>query len=95
MCDLVRFVRHADLAKDFFHSLAHHGSDPARAAWFLERSRAWSDVHHPPEHETNRRSLADAKPIRSAASILRATLVASERSPTCWRDTLAAVGALA
>ena len=94
-CDLVRFVRHTDLAEDFFRSLADHGSNPVRAAWFLEMSRSRTDVYHPPEHEPIRRLLADEDMIRSAASVVQLSMVANERSPTYWRDTLAAVGAAA
>jgi hypothetical protein len=91
--DLVRFVRHADLAKDFFRSLADYGSDAVRAAWFLEMSRSQDDVYHPPEHKTIRQLLADESLIRSAAALVRSSLVAGEHSPTYWRDTFAAVGA--
>ena len=91
--DLVRFKRHADLAEDFFHSLASHGSDPVKAAWFLEMSRSCTDVYHPPEHAAIRKLLGDATLIRSAASVVQSSLVASELSPTYWKDTFAAVGA--
>lgn len=95
MCDLVRFVRHADLAEDFFRSLADHGSDPVKAAWFLEMSRSRTDVYHPPEHESIRRLLADESLIASATSVVRSSLAASEPSPTYWQDTFAAVGSAA
>ena len=95
MCDLVRFVRHADLAEDFFRSLADHGSDPVKAAWFLEMSRSRTDVYQPPEHPAIRELLGDENLIRSAASVVQSSLVASERSPTYWRDTFAAVGVAA
>lgn len=91
-CDLVRFDRHADLAVDFFRSLADHCSDPIKAAWFLEMSRSQTDVYYPPEHPAIRELLGDKNLIRSAASVVQSSLVAAERSPTYWRNTLAAVG---
>jgi hypothetical protein len=88
MCDLVRFGRHADLADGFFRQLAEHGSDPMKAAWFLEMSRARNDVRHPPKRESISLLLSDENLIRSAVSIVKSSLTATERSPTYWRDTI-------
>lgn len=92
MCALVEFVRHADLAENFFRSLADHGSDPVKAAWFLEMARSQTDVFHPPHHAPVSALLADPRLIRSAAAVVKSSMVASEAFPTYWRDTLAAIG---
>ena len=92
MGDLVRFGRHVDLAEGFFRSLADHGSDPVKAAWFLEMSRSLTDVYTPPDHAAIRELLTAENLIRSAAAVVKSSLVAGERSPTYWRDTFEAVG---
>lgn len=81
-----------DLAEGFFRSLADHGSDPVKAAWFLEMSRSLTDAYHPPAHAAIRELLTDKDLIRSAASVVQSSLVAGERSPTYWRDTFEEVG---
>jgi hypothetical protein len=92
-CALVQFGRHADLAENFFRSLADHGFDPVKAAWFLEMVRSQTDIFHPPHHAPISALLADECSIRSAVAVVKASLVASEASPTYWRDTLSALGA--
>lgn len=89
--ELAKFVRHLDLAEDFFRSLAGFGSDPTKAAWFLEMARSQIDVFTPPDTEAIRQLLENTALLQSAAAIVKAELVANENSPTYWSDTLALV----
>ena len=89
MCteELVRFKNHADLAVEFTKSLAEHGGDGVKAAWFLEYSRSRFAAHTPPDDEQILRLLTDRKLLESAADVVRDKQVGRGHSPTYWRDT--------
>jgi hypothetical protein len=91
-CDLVEFQRHADIAEDFANGLAHHESDPVKAAWFLEYARAKDDVSHPPFHPPIQQLISDRDKLQSAAAVVRETIAKREKSPTYWENTFKALG---
>jgi hypothetical protein len=89
--DLVRFSVHADLATEFVNSLALHGGDPAKAAWFLAYANSRNDVYTPPDYEPIPALLSDRHLLEQAAGIVRARVVNHEPSPTYWNDTFASL----
>lgn len=89
--DLVRFGVHIDLAEKFVNSLAHHGRNATKAAWFLEYARSVDDVYAPPNLASMRALLSDKTLLQGAAQVVRANLVPGERSPTYWADTFVAL----
>lgn len=91
-CDLVRFIAHQDLAELFAWSLAHHGGDAVKAAWFIEYTRARTDVYQPPEHPPIQELLQDRDLLLAAADVVRKEMVNVERSPTYWNDTFSTLG---
>lgn len=89
-CDLIRFERHADLARAFFRELGENGTDGTKAAWFLELSRAYYDICHPPKDPSIARVLTDRDNLDRAVVLAR-PIVGRESSPTYWTDTLNAL----
>jgi hypothetical protein len=88
--DLVRFGNQ-EIVDNFFRALAAHGTEAIKAAWFLELARSRADVDHPPDRMATNELLSDHGQLRAASSVVRPSLVATEKSPTYWRDTLQAL----
>jgi hypothetical protein len=91
LCDLHRFVRHADLADHFIARLAS-STAPVSSGWFLELARAQSDVYHPPRRDAFKRCFGDALLIAQKAAVVREYLAATTASPTYWGDVFLQLG---
>jgi hypothetical protein len=89
--DLHRFKNNSDIALEFFQSLAAHGDNPTKAAWFLELARACEDVYTPPDDPEIRRLLANRDALSRAAAKVRNERLGFEMSPTYWNDTFNAL----
>lgn len=90
MIELVRFETLAEEAVGFIKSLANHNGDTTMASWFLELSRARSDVYAPPNLASIQELLADRRALTCAADAVRH--IAGGGNRTYWRDTLNELG---
>jgi hypothetical protein len=93
LCDLDRFVRHADLADDFIMELAL-SEKPVSSAWFLElaRARSQNDVYPPPTREVFESLFADRRLLEGRAAMVRERVAATTASPTYWKDVFSELG---
>lgn len=93
LCDLERFIRHADLADRFITFLASSPM-PARAGWFLELARAQyaADIRHPPARESFLSCFTDARLLARKRAIIVKHLAATTASSTYWRDVFSRLG---
>lgn len=88
--DLVRFESFSPLAVEFIKSLAHHGGDLTKASWFLELSRARSDVYAPPEAPEIQSLLSDSNLLNEAYAVVWPE--ACDYRLTYWHDTFQKLG---
>ncbi len=83
---LAKFETLSPLAIEFTRFLAFHEGDITRASWFLELSRARSDVYRPPGLPEIQNLLSDKRMLRKACAVIGPQV--HKQNPTYWRDTL-------
>ena len=86
--DLVRFKTHVDLAEELLQSLAEHGGDSTKAAWFLELARglAADGVYCLPRHAHFVDLVRDPQLLMAAAATVRDKIIGANEPSTYWRD---------